>query len=300
MIQISELSKKIDHRQILDNINLTIPTGSIYGIVGMNGAGKTTLINHMVGAYRSDEGKVMIDGEMVYENPIIKQKLVYIPDEFPNTFGDSMKEIVQLYRSIYPSFDEERYYRLLKLFNRNENETFNRFSKGMKKQVLFILALSIMPEYLIMDEPFDGLDPHVRKVIWDILIEDVAERNMTIFISSHHLNELDNMCDHIAFLDHGQVVIENSLEELKHHYHKIQVVFENGSDFYHVEQELEVLDHTMIGKIHTLFIKSDFDQMNEYILAKDPIVYETLPLTLEEIFIFSLGGNKYGLQELFD
>lgn len=300
MIQIKELSKKIYDKKILNDINLTIKKGSIYGIVGINGAGKTTLIRHMVGAYRPDTGVVEIEGNNVYEDSKIKEKLVYIPDEFPQTFGDSVIEIEKLYRNIYPSFNEERYLRLMKLFQRDELEHFSRFSKGMKKQVMFILALSIMPDYLIMDEPFDGLDPQIRKVIWDILIEDVTERNMTIFISSHHLNELDNMCDHIAFLDQGRIVIEDSLEQLKHHYHKVQLVFEQSNDLYQIEKELQVLDHSVIGRIHTLLIESDFDTMDQLIQEHQPIVYESLPLTLEEIFIYSLGGKRHELHEIFD
>lgn len=300
MIQIKELSKKIHDKKILNNINLTIKKGSIYGIVGINGAGKTTLIRHMVGAYRPDTGVVEIEGNNVYQDSKIKEKLVYIPDEFPQTFGDSVIEIEKLYRNIYPSFNEERYLRLMKLFQRDELEHFSHFSKGMKKQVMFILALSIMPDYLIMDEPFDGLDPQIRKVIWDILIEDVTERDMTIFISSHHLNELDNMCDHIAFLDQGRIVIEDSLEQLKHHYHKVQLVFEQSNDLYKIEKELQVLDHSVIGRIHTLLIESDFDTMDKLIRTYQPIVYESLPLTLEEIFIYSLGGKRHELHEIFD
>ena len=157
MLKVKELSKKIDNNQILDNINLNIPKGSIYGIIGENGAGKTTLIRHLVGAYQGDQGFVELEGMRVYENPEAKAKLVYIPDEFFDTFGQNIKDIKELYQGIYPTFDEERYIKLMKLFNYNSIEKFNKFSKGMKKQVMFILALSIMPEYLIMDEPFDEI-----------------------------------------------------------------------------------------------------------------------------------------------
>lgn len=261
MLVIKELSKKIGNKQILNNINLKIPKGSIYGIIGKNGAGKTTLIRHLVGAYRGDSGYVELEGMRIYENSHAKSRLVYIPDEFFDTFGSNVNDVKQLYQGLYPSFDEDRYYKLMKMFNRDDLQNFNNFSKGMKKQVMFILALSIMPEYLIMDEPFDGLDPNVRKIIWDILIQDVSERQMTIFISSHHLNELDSMCDHIALIDEGKIVFEESLDELKNDYHKLQIVLESGKDMYLLEKELNILSHQMMGRVHTLIVRENMKKL---------------------------------------
>lgn len=298
MLNVKELSKKIDHKQILDNISLNIPTGSIYGIIGENGAGKTTLIRHLVGAYQGDSGFVELDGMRVYENPEAKAKLVYIPDEFVDTFGHNIKDLKELYQGIYPSFDEERYGRLMKLFKHDSLEDFSKFSKGMKKQVMFILALSIMPEYLIMDEPFDGLDPHIRKVIWDILIQDVSERNMTIFISSHHLNELDSMCDHIALINNGKIVFEESLDELKVGYHKLQIVLDSAADMYALEKELNVLSHDMMGRVHTLIVSGDLDMIKETVVKYHPVINELLSLTLEEIFLFTLGGQYEKLKDI--
>ena len=298
MLKVKELSKKIDNNQILDNINLNIPKGSIYGIIGENGAGKTTLIRHLVGAYQGDQGFVELEGMRVYENPEAKAKLVYSPDEFFDTFGQNIKDIKELYQGIYPTFDEERYIKLMKLFNYNSIEKFNKFSKGMKKQVMFILALSIMPEYLIMDEAFDGLDPHIRKIIWDILIQDVSERQMTIFISSHHLNELDSMCDHIALINNGKIVFEESLDHLKEGYHKLQIVLESGDEMYALEKELNVLAHQMMGRVHTLVVKGNIEEIDATVLKYSPIINETLSLSLEEIFLFTWGGKYDELKEV--
>ena len=277
MLLVKELSKKIDHKQILDNITLNIPKGSIYGIIGENGAGKTTLIRHLVGAYQGDTGFVELEGMRIYENPEAKAKLVYIPDEFFDTFGHNIRDIKELYQGIYPS---------------------SKFSKGMKKQVMFILALAIMPEYLIMDEPFDGLDPHIRKVIWDILIQDVSERNMTIFISSHHLNELDSMCDHIALINNGKIVFEEALDHLKEGYHKLQIVLECGDDMYALEKELKVLSHQMMGRVHTLIVAGEIEAINRTVEKYCPLINETLSLSLEEIFLFTLGGEYDELKEV--
>ena len=192
---------------------------------------------------------------------------------------------------MYPSFDEDRYYKLMKMFNRDDLQNFNNFSKGMKKQVMFILALSIMPEYLIMDEPFDGLDPNVRKIIWDILIQDVSERQMTIFISSHHLNELDSMCDHIALIDEGKIVFEESLDELKNDYHKLQIVLESGKDMYLLEKELNILSHQMMGRVHTLIVMGEYEKIDEIVSKYNPIINEALSLSLEEIFLYTMKGE---------
>lgn len=192
---------------------------------------------------------------------------------------------------MYPSFNEDRYYKLMKMFNRDDLQNFNNFSKGMKKQVMFILALSIMPEYLIMDEPFDGLDPNVRKIIWDILIQDVSERQMTIFISSHHLNELDSMCDHIALIDEGKIVFEESLDELKNDYHKLQIVLESGKDMYLLEKELNILSHQMMGRVHTLIVMGEYEKIEEIVSKYDPIINEALSLSLEEIFLYTMKGE---------
>lgn len=298
MLVVKELSKKIGHKQILNNINLNIPKGSIYGIIGENGAGKTTLIRHLVGVYQGDTGFVELDGMRVYENPEAKARMVYIPDEFFDVFGRNINDIKTLYQEIYPNFDEIRYLTLMKMFKYTGRENFSKFSKGMKKQVMFILALSITPDYLIMDEPFDGLDPHIRKVIWDILIKDVSEREMTIFISSHHLDELDSMCDHIALISKGKIVFGESLEKLKEGYHKLQVVLENGDEMYALEQELNVLSHQMMGRVHTLIIVGNIEKINKTVAKYHPIISEVLPLSLEDIFLYTLGGKYDELKEV--
>lgn len=298
MLKVLEVSKKINHKQILSNVTLTVPKGSIYGIIGINGAGKTTLIRHMVGSYKPDAGYVELEGQRVYENASSKAKLVYIPDEFPNTFGDNVNEIKKLYSRLYPTFNEYRYQELMKQFKRDGLENISRYSKGMKKQILFILALSIMPEYLIMDEPFDGLDPQIRKAIWDILIQDVTERNMTIFISSHHLQELDSMCDHIAFINDGSLVFEKGLEDLKENFHKIQLVTNTAEELYEIEKKLHVINHTILGKIHTLIVEGDINNIESTINAYNPIINEALPLNLEEIFLYTLGGMSDELKEV--
>ncbi len=299
MIEISNLTKKIDGKIILDDVSLSIKKGSIYGIIGVNGAGKTTLINHLVGSYRPTSGSVKIDGEDIYDNASMKQKVIYIPDEFVNEFGKTGNEIVKLFSKIYPTFSMERYLLLMKKFNRLGNENISKYSKGMKKQLLFILALSIMPEYLIMDEPFDGLDPQIKKVIWDILIEDVSTRKMTLFISSHHMQELDTMCDHITLINNGKVIFENSIDTLKDKFIKVQLVLPDTSNYQELYQRLSITNHQEVGRIHTIIIKESKKNVQKIIEEYQPIIEEYLPLSLEEIFLYTLGGIDDEFKKLF-
>lgn len=298
MIEVKQLCKKIGHKEILKNVSINVKRGSIYGIIGINGAGKTTLIRHLIGSYIPDSGEVLIEGQPIFENNQLKERVVYIPDEFPTTFGSNIREIANFYSHLYPSWSEVRYQQLISRFKQNELANFNQFSKGMKKQVLFILALSIMPDYLITDEPFDGLDPLIRKTIWDILIQDVTERNMTIFISSHHLKELDAMCDTICLLNDGKVVFEYKMEDLKNHIHKFQVAFHSEMMEEKAKADVSLLNEVATGKIRTWIIEGNEKEIMEKLENSHPLILESLPLDLEEIFTFALGSEKH-VEEIF-
>lgn len=300
MIEVKNLTKKIGTRMILDNVSLTIERGTIYGIIGVNGAGKTTLIRHMIGSYLPDDGEVFIEGEPVLDNNKIKERMVYIPDEFPTSFGSNIRDIARFYSRMYPSWSEIRYQQLISRFKQNELANFNQFSKGMKKQVSFILALSIMPDYLIMDEPFDGLDPLIRQTIWNILVEDVSERKMTIFISSHHLKELDTMCDSVCLIDQGKVIFEYRMEELKKRIHKIQVAFHSEMMKEKAKSDLLLLNEITTGRIQTWIVEGNLDEIMEKIENNNPLILESLPLDLEEIFRYALGGDRRVLEEVFE
>lgn len=299
MIEVKHLSKKIGHKEILKDVSLNVKRGSIYGIIGVNGAGKTTLIRHLIGSYIPDSGEVLYEGQNIFENNQMKERVVYIPDEFPTSFGSNIREIANFYSHLYPTWSEVRYQQLISRFKQNELVNFNQFSKGMKKQVLFILALSIMPDYLITDEPFDGLDPLIRKTVWDILIQDVTERNMTIFISSHHLKELDAMCDTICLLDDGKVIFEYKMEDLKNHVHKFQVAFHSEMMEEKAKADVRVLNEVATGKIRTWIIEGDEKEILEKLENSHPLILESLPLDLEEIFTFALGGERHVVEEIF-
>ena len=292
MIQVQDVVKNFDTFCALNNFCMTVPKGSIYGLVGPNGAGKTTIINHLMGILKQDAGTVKIDGQPVWENAELRKKVLCIHDEWYFYPGFTAGEMANFYRSLYPDFNEERYDALGKILNIEEKRQIRRLSKGMKKQVAFRLVLSCMPEVLILDEPLDGLDPVMRKQIMNIIISDVAERQMTVLVSSHNLRELEDICDYVGIIHKGQMVMEKPLDDLKGNIQKIQVAFHE--DFpKELEAMLHILHITKTGSVYTAIIKGDTKTTTRDIQAYQPIIFDQVSLTLEEVFIYELGGLGY-------
>lgn len=212
MIEIKGLCKSYDTFLALNGLNMTVPDGAIYGLVGPNGAGKSTTIKLLTGIMRPDNGVVLIDGQPVYENPEVKNRIAYIPDEvwfFPQA---NMQDMMSFYKGIYPKFDVERWKRLGEAFQLDDRRPIRKFSRGMKKQVAFRLALSMRPDYLILDEPVDGLDPVMRRQVWSLVMADSAEYGTTVLVSSHNLRELEEICDHIGIMNKGRMLAEKCVE----------------------------------------------------------------------------------------
>ncbi len=297
MIKVSGVKKVFDGFSALDEFCMTVPKGSIYGLVGPNGAGKTTIINHLMGILRQDEGTVLIDGESVWENDFLKQKVLCINDDWYFYPSFTVKEMAELYEDIYKSFNRERYSRLGEILKIEEGRQIRRLSKGMKKQVAFRLVLSCMPEVLILDEPLDGLDPVMRKQIMNIIISDVAERNMTVLVSSHNLRELEDICDHVGIIHKGKMVMEKPLDDLKGNIQKIQIAFKDELPK-ELEESLEVLHISKQGSVYTLIVKGEADAIKEKVVAYSPLLYDKVSLTLEEVFIYELGGLGYDFKHI--
>lgn len=217
MVQIKQLTKTFENSGTvaLNKLNLSVSKGSIYGLVGANGCGKTTVIKHLAGVYKADEGEVLIDGQNIYDNPLKKALIAYVPDDLYFFPQYNLKMLGKFYKNMYPSWSDERFKKLISLLNLNPKGYLNRFSKGMKKQAIMVIALSIKPQLLLLDEPTDGLDPLVRKKLFQWIIEDVADRNMTVLFSGHNLKEMDGLCDTIGFLKNGEMIMEKDLDELK-------------------------------------------------------------------------------------
>lgn len=297
MIKVNGVKKTFDGFLALDEFCMTVPKGSIYGLVGPNGAGKTTIINHLMGILRQDEGEVLIDGENVWENDFLKQKVLCINDDWYFYPSFTVKEMAELYEDIYKDFNRERYIRLGEILKIEEGRQIRRLSKGMKKQVAFRLVLSCMPEVLILDEPLDGLDPVMRKQIMNIIISDVAEREMTVLVSSHNLRELEDICDHVGIIHKGSMVMEKPLDDLKGNIQKIQMAFKDELPK-ELEESLDVLHISKTGSVYTLIVKGDADEIKEKAKGYSPLLYDKVSLTLEEVFIYELGGLGYDFKHI--
>lgn len=298
MIEMKQVSKSFDGFPALRDLSIHIGKGSIYGLVGTNGSGKTTVIRLLTGVLRPDGGSISFDGEPVFENRDVKARIGYIPDDL-SFFGIyNLKEAAAYYKTVYPTWDQDRCTEMTRILDLDEKKRIGNFSKGMQKQAAFILNMCIHPDYLILDEPIDGLDPIIRKVIWKYIINDVTDRSMTVLISSHNLREIEGICDRVGILDHGRVQIERDLDELIADIHKVQLAFPEGTDRERLYQDLHVIHRESSGSVDMLILRNEEEWVRSQVEAHNPLVFDLLPLTLEEIFIYELGGERDEIKDL--
>lgn len=297
MIEVKNVVKTFDGFRALDDLTMTVPHGAVYGLVGPNGAGKSTIIRHLAGIYRQDSGDVLVDGQPVYENTAVKSRMAVIGDDWYYFPQSGIREMAKFLAGIYPDFSWERYEKLKEVFPLDEKMMLRRMSKGMQKQAAFWLMVCCMPEYLILDEPVDGLDPVMRRQVWSLLLGDVAERGTTVLVSSHNLRELEDVCDHVGILSHGQVVIERSLSQLQGTTVKLQVAFPDGVQP-GLPQGMEVLHQSQLGRVYTYIVRGRAEEVQQQVEAIHPLFVEALPLSLEEIFIYEMGGNDYAVRDI--
>ena len=291
MLEMKNTVKTFGDFRALDGLTMTVPKGAVYGLVGPNGAGKSTAIRHLTGIYRQDSGEVSMDGEKIYENTEIKQRIGYIPDDifyFPTA---SMEDMHRFYRGMYRNFDEALYEKLYEVFKLPRKSPIRKFSKGMQKQAAFHLVICTRPDVMILDEPVDGLDPVMRRQVWSLLLSDVAERGTTVLISSHNLRELEDICDHVGIMDHGKMLLQKSLEDMQGSTLKIQLVGE-------VPQGLDILHESSSGRLKTLVVRGSSQKVDGVLKAAGLTYYDILPLSLEEIFIYELGGVDYEVKNI--
>lgn len=297
MIQLTNITKRFDDKVALNNVSLCVQKGSVFGLVGPNGSGKSTLIKCLCGVYRPDGGTVTVGGGAVYDNPSVKKRIAYIPDDlyFPATF--TPKDMAQFYSSVYSDFSWETYRKLSELFQLDEKKRIARFSKGMQKQVAFWISVCCQPEVIVLDEPVDGLDPVMRKKVWSLILQEVEERKVTVLISSHNLRELEDVCDHVGILHQGELLLEKALCDMKSDTFKLQTAFED--DFpTELLNELNVLNHTESGRVHLLIIRGSQEEILEKVSAFHPVLSDLIPLSLEEVFIYELGGKGYDFKNI--
>ena len=295
MIEVKELYKSFDGFQALKGLNINVPKGAVYGLVGPNGAGKSTVIRHIAGIYRQDGGEVLIEGQSVFENNDIKNRIAYIPDEIFYYSQANIKDMMHFYRSIYKNFSTERFEKLKDAFHIDPKIPMRKLSKGMQKQVAFWLALSCCPDYIILDEPVDGLDPVMRRQVWSLLLSDVAERGVTVLVSSHNLRELEDVCDHVGIMDHGKLLLERSLSQLQDNMVKIQLALPDGKE---LPEGLELVHESRTGRLRQLILRGREEELSAKLMAAEPLFMDLLPLSLEEIFIYELGGAEHEIKDI--
>ena len=291
MLEMKNVTKTFGTFRALDDLSLTVPKGGVYGLVGPNGAGKSTAIRHLTGVYRPDSGQITLAGAPVFENPAAKRRIGCIPDDVFYYPSATLEDMRRFYRGIYPTFDDALFERLYDVFQLPRKSPIRRFSKGMQKQAAFHLTLCARPEVLILDEPVDGLDPVMRRQVMSLILADVAEHGTTVLISSHNLRELEDVCDHVGIMDHGKMLLEKSLADMQGLTHKLQIVGD-------APQGLDVLHESASGRLKTLIVRGQVEDISARAAAAKPAYFDVLPLSLEEIFIYELGGVNYAVKDI--
>ncbi|WP_414054207.1 ABC transporter ATP-binding protein [Macrococcus equi] len=297
MIQINEATKYFGVFTAVNKSTLSIRPGSIQGLLGSNGAGKTTLLKMIAGIYKADSGAILFNKQDVFENEDYKSKMIFISD-IPYFFGHAnLKEMGDFYQTLYPNFSQERFTQLTQLLKMHPQKKLSKLSKGMKRQCAFILAIAARPEVMLLDEPFDGLDPIVRHTIKNILIQDVTNHDMALFVSSHNLREMEDFCDSVTLMHEGSILMARDLDDLKGNVAKIQMAFEKipNEQFF---KGMNLVEKSVKGRVVTCIVKGDFDDIEQYITSGNPLMYDILPLSLEEIFTYELGGHGYAIENI--
>ncbi len=297
MIEAKTLTKRFDTKVALDGISFRVGSGSLFGLIGSNGAGKSTFMRTLAGIFKPDGGEVLVDGAAPFENSSVKSRLFFIPD-YPYFIAQAtLAEMADFYSKIYPNWSSKRYQEFSNLFPIGKKEKINNMSKGMQRQAALVLALSTQPDYLLMDEIFDGLDPVMRQLLKRIVSNEVSERGMTVLIASHNLRELEDFCDHIGFLHKGGVILERDLDELKLGINKVQAVLKPMPEM-SAFAPLDIVKAEQRGSLINLVVRGSKEGIMEKINSMDPVFSEILPLTLEEVFISEMEVAGYDIENI--
>ncbi len=297
MIKLVNITKKFGDHVALSEVSSEFGEGCIYGLVGSNGSGKSTLMRLLSGVYYPDGGSVSFEDLTIFDNPEIKSRIFYLPDT-PFFFrGENLVGMASFYEGMYPSFDRARFNRLCEVFPISTTDKIDNMSKGMQRQAALMLALSTRPKLLLLDEAFDGLDPVMRSVLKNLLIDSVGKNDMTTIIASHNLRELEDLCDHVSLIHEGRLIFNDDLEDIRNRIHKVQVAFES----YPTESQLSGLDIkkcNRTGKLYQMVICGDEFEIMNRINRLNPIFAELITPTLEEIFIYEMEAEGYDVKNI--
>jgi ABC-2 type transport system ATP-binding protein len=304
MIELKNVTKAFNTHKALDNVDMTINKGSVYGLLGSNGAGNSTILRLLSGIYRQEGGEVLIEGKPVYDNVELKQRIFFINDETVQFTSYTLNDLRDLYKSYYPKFSEEIFEKLKTKINLPTNRKISTFSKGMKRQAIFIIALACNTDYLLLDEAFDGLDPTMRIIVRQMLVDAMIERNLTVVISSHNLKEMNDLCDTVGLLHNGKIIFSSQLDNLKGDIHKLQLAFSDNTQEITREQleetGLEILHFEKNMSVYHIIVKGDIDTVKAAFAVKKPNIFDIVPLTLEEIFIYEMEVLGYDYSDIND
>ncbi len=290
MIEILGVSKRFKDNEVLKNINFTVEDGKVLALTGINGAGKSTLLRLISGIYLPDGGKILIDGDDVYENEKAKSKLFFLPDEPYYDHNVTPKKIIDFYKA-YHKVDEELYYKYLTKFNIPITKKLTTFSKGMKRRVFISIALAIKPKYLLLDEAFDGLDPLARLEFKRAIIDLVSDNDTTVIISSHSLRELEDICDSYVVIDNKDIISSGVISENIEKMHKYQVAFSEMPDTNSFDFEYKNI--TVDGRILKIITHLEDEEFKEAMAKYNPILIDEIPIDFEELFIIEVEGRGY-------
>lgn len=298
MVLIESITKRFGANTALDSVTLSVSPGCIYGLVGTNGSGKSTLLRLISGVYSADTGRVSIDGDPVYENPEQKQKIFFVSDDLFFPAQATLDDMRQFYRAAYPRWDEGRYQRLCELFPIGDRRKLSTFSKGMRRQAALILALSCAPEFLLLDEAFDGLDPVIRHAVRRIISDMISEYHMTVVISSHNLRELEDFCDRVGLLHHGKLLLECAIDDIQLGFCKVQAVFNPRPNEKLALDGIRILSQELHGSVATLVCAAGEAEALAAVNALSPMLAEAVNLSLEEVFIYEMEAVGYDYSKI--
>lgn len=298
MIDAEKLKKSYDGVTVLEGLDMHVKDGSIYGLIGSNGAGKSTLLNILSGVFKPDEGSAKIDGENIFENTKVKARTAYITDEPFYLNGATLKEMALVTSKLYKSFSMEKFNEVSALFPLDVNKKLASFSKGMKRQAAIILAVSQMPDILLCDECFDGLDPVVRQLVKKLLVNEAAGRDMTVVISSHNLREMENLCDTIGILHDMKIVTEKSVGDIKESMHRYSVAYRPMIDVDELKSALDVVTFNQRGNILEFVVRGDAEEIEKVFESKNPLLIDKTDLSLEDIFISEMEASGYDFSKI--
>lgn len=297
MICVENVKKMFGEFVALENLSCTVEKGSIYGLIGYNGAGKTTLLKMVAGIYKPEEGSILVDGQDVFYNEQVKRKIFFIPDEHYFLSQATLNTMARFYKGFYPNWSDKTYKRLTEIFELNPTKKLNGFSKGMQQQAAIILALSTRPDYLLLDECFDGLDPIKRSLVRQLLTEIMAEKEMSIMISSHNVRELEDLCDYIGVINKNRIIYDSSIYDMREKINKYRVAFKKGitaDAFTDLAHKNLVVD----GRVATFVANGFSTAIKEKLEPLNPALVQVIPLTLEEIFLIEMEEKDYDFKDI--